>query len=366
MRAARPARRPARRGRASRRACGVQRAAAPVAGRPRRAVRAARAGAARARVAASARATAGQRGDAPRAAAPRRAVKRSGVKRVDDDRVELERPGSSRSDARSAPRLGDRELLGARDGDDRGLLRVGERRVDRRALARDRPAARRGGERARRAEHRDAVPGRGRVDDDEVVGVGARRAAVELGELPELADGQQLAHARRRGGEQAEDAAAGEDARRAAARQLVAQVLLERVLGVDRDVKQAGRELDLLERLAGRRRVERARDVAAARDLGDDRALARARGDEPERRRDRRLADAALAGDDEQAVVEQTLHVRLRVRVASGRPAIPKLPEWVGGRRVAACSLADSACSRGFPVRRSCRVCGACGEVRLV
>ena len=51
------------------------------------------------------------------------------------------------------------------------------------------------------------MPARGRVDDDEVVRLGAGRAALVLGELPQLPDGQQLAHARRRGGEVAEDPA---------------------------------------------------------------------------------------------------------------------------------------------------------------
>jgi hypothetical protein len=69
-------------------------------------------------------------------------------------------------------------------------------------------------------------------------------------------------------------------------------------------VKQAGCELGFGERL-GPRAVERRRDVAAARDLGDDRALARARGDEPERGGDRGLADAALAGDDDEPPREQ-------------------------------------------------------------
>ena len=65
-----------------------------------------------------------------------------------------------------------------------------------------------------------------------------------------------------------------------------------------------GSELDLLKR---RRAipVKRAGDIAAASDLGDNRALARARRDQPESRRDRRLADAALAGDDEQPPVQQ-------------------------------------------------------------
>jgi hypothetical protein len=66
-------------------------------------------------------------------------------------------------------------------------------------------------------------------------------------------------------------------------------------------VVQAGRELLLVHPLA----AQRARDVVAAGDLGDDRAQPAARGDEPERGGHRRLADAALAGDDDQLAIEQ-------------------------------------------------------------
>jgi hypothetical protein len=69
-------------------------------------------------------------------------------------------------------------------------------------------------------------------------------------------------------------------------------------------VEQARRQLGLRERLRALA-LERRRDVAAARDLGDDRALAGARGDEPERGGDRGLADAALAGDDDEPAREQ-------------------------------------------------------------
>jgi chromosome partitioning protein len=50
---------------------------------------------------------------------------------------------------------------------------------------------------------------------------------------------------------------------------------------------------------------QRARHVVARGDLGDDRAQAAARGDQPDRGRDCRLPDAALAGDDEQLLGEQ-------------------------------------------------------------
>ena len=82
---------------------------------------------------------------------------------------------------------------------------------------------------------------------------------------------------------------------------MVGEIQLHRALGIDRDVVQAGRELLLLNALT----AERARDVVAARHLGDDRAHAAARGDEPERGGHRRLAHPALAGDDHEVAVEQ-------------------------------------------------------------
>jgi len=69
-------------------------------------------------------------------------------------------------------------------------------------------------------------------------------------------------------------------------------------------VEEPRRDLRLGEGL-GALAVERRRDVAAARDLGDDRPLAGARGDEAERRGDRGLADAALARDDDEAPREE-------------------------------------------------------------
>ena len=64
--------------------------------------------------------------------------------------------------------------------------------------------------------------------------------------------------------------------------------------------------------------AQRARHVVAARDLGDDRAQPAARGDQAERRRDRRLADPALAGDDDEA-----------------RPSSPLTPRRPSSRRAA-------------------------------
>jgi hypothetical protein len=51
--------------------------------------------------------------------------------------------------------------------------------------------------------------------------------------------------------------------------------------------------------------VEDARGVLLRGDLADDRALALLGRAQPERDRDGRLADAALAGDEDQSLVEQ-------------------------------------------------------------
>jgi len=69
-------------------------------------------------------------------------------------------------------------------------------------------------------------------------------------------------------------------------------------------VVQAGRDLALVvtPRLGG---LQRARNVVARGDLGDDRAQPAPRGDEPDRGSDRRLPDAALPGDDEQLLGER-------------------------------------------------------------
>ena len=221
---------------------------------------------------------------------------------------------------------------GAGDRDDRRDLRVAERRVDDRRLARDRTRVRRAGERARRAEHRDAVPGGGRVDDHEVVGRRARGAAVELRELPELADGEQLAQPRRRRREEPEQAAAAQQPGGGATAAGRAGTPPSPARGRRR--RGTGRaRLGLRRAVAGVRCVEHPGDIGAPRDLGHHGPAPAARGLQPDRRRDRRLAHAALPGDDDEAVGEQTLHLRSRVRVAIRRARNPANPPngWVVG-----------------------------------
>jgi hypothetical protein len=71
---------------------------------------------------------------------------------------------------------------------------------------------------------------------------------------------------------------------------------------VDRDRPEVVRNLDLVEADLGT--PEGARGGLLATHLTDDRALAAGRGGEAQRDGNRRLADASLAGHEDQALVE--------------------------------------------------------------
>ena len=89
------------------------------------------------------------------------------------------------------------------------------------------------------------MAGRRGVDDHDVVGLGARRTTLVLGELPDLPDRQQLTQARCRRGDVTGGAARTDQLDEAARRKLVAQILLEREARVDGQRPQSGRELAL-------------------------------------------------------------------------------------------------------------------------
>src|SRR5680860_273583 len=107
-------------------------------------------------------------------------------------------------------RLVDRHLL--RQGDDRGagVLVIGDQAVELLRLGVDRADAGDRGEGARRLQEPDPLPGGGGVDDHQVVLASLLHLAVELGQLPDLADRDQLLEAGGGGGEVGEDAAADE------------------------------------------------------------------------------------------------------------------------------------------------------------
>ena len=101
--------------------------------------------------------------------------------------------------------------------------------------------------------------------------------------------------------------------------ELEAQVLLQRLLGVHRHGEEVGLDLAGLE--GGGPGLEEVGQVALGVDLADQGALALLRGQQGERRRDGRLADTALAGDEDQLAVEQ-IDGRGR-RIRSGAEADP-------------------------------------------
>ena len=74
------------------------------------------------------------------------------------------------------------------------------------------------------------------------------------------------------------------------------QVLLHRVLGVDRDREQLWRQLHLHEAIS--MVLERLLHALLTLELGDDRAQAAARGQQTERAGHGRFPHAALAGDE--------------------------------------------------------------------
>ena len=87
---------------------------------------------------------------------------------------------------------------------------------------------------------------------------------------------------------------------------LDAQVLVHRMIGIDRDREQVGGHLDLVEVLAPV--FEQPLDALLTGELGDHRAKSAARGQHPQHRGDGRLADAPLARDEHQPLVEEPWH----------------------------------------------------------
>src|SRR5437764_276584 len=108
------------------------------------------------------------------------------------------------------------------------------------AARRARPAAalpaRAGSPLARARTAPPPAAGGGRVDDHQVVRVRSRGPSGALGELPHLADAEQLAHPGRGHGERVEQPARSEHVADGA--DLHPQVLVHRVLGIDRDREQ--------------------------------------------------------------------------------------------------------------------------------
>ena len=209
---------------------------------------------------------------------------------VDDDAGEADgRLGGH--PAGQLERLGDRHLLGRRHRDEAGPGRVGEDVEHPVGLGADEADLDEVVDGLGGGELADDVAGGRRVDDDEVV--------VALADLvAELADGQDLPDARRGGGDEVERLGQRPDPADDRDLQVELEVLAQRRLGVHRHGEDAGRDLALGE--PGRRGLEERREVALGVDLAGQHPLPALGGQLGQRGGDRRLADAALAGDEDQ------------------------------------------------------------------
>ena len=120
--------------------------------------------------------------------------------------------------------------------------------------------------------------------------------------VAQLADGEDLLHAGRRVGDEVERARQRPDLAEQRDLHEQPQVLAQRVLGVHRHREQLWLDLARLERERGG--VEGGRQRTLGVHLAHQHTPAVACGEQRQRRRDRRLADTALAGDEDQPPVE--------------------------------------------------------------
>ena len=178
--------------------------------------------------------------------------------------------------------------------------------VDPPGLAGDRPDARDARVGRGRAEQREPVAGGGCVEDHEVErGPPVRRSSCARSQIFPIVTAR---HPGRGGGEQLEDAAAAEHARERAGAQLVAQPLLHRPPGIDREAVQIVLELDL--GAPGRSRRTCREPLAARPPRRPPRACRAARRRAPSAAATVRLAGAALARDEDAAVCRERCHAR--------------------------------------------------------
>ena len=226
------------------------------------------------------------------------------VARVDDHRVDrrllarelLVRARASRSPA--SPR-------GAH-GDHAGERAVGDRlprscRPGRRSARRARSRRR-----SRRLQEADAVSGRRRVDDHEVVGRARRAHGARAAPAPRSCP-YRAARACRGSPSRTRGTCGSPTARGRAAPTRSRRYSSIACCGIDRDREQVRSELHLARDLAVL--VEGPLGAIVAAQLGDDRPQAAARCQQTERRRDSRLADASLPGDEDQSALQQRGHL---------------------------------------------------------
>ena len=148
------------------------------------------------------------------------------------------------------------------------------------------------------------MPARRGVHDHQVVPAAAFYPSSRLGELPHLAEAEKLPHPGSGHRKHLEHLACAEEVSDAAG--LDVQVLLHCMLRIDGDREQARCQLDLRESAA--LAVEGPLKAALAGELDDDRTQTPSRRNQSERCRDGGLPDAALAGHEQQVLVEQAGH----------------------------------------------------------
>ncbi len=198
-------------------------------------------------------------------------------------------------------RLDDRHLLGRRDDDRARGAGVTEDVEHPAGLVADQADLDELVDGLGRGQLTDHVPAGDRVHDHQVV--------VALPHLvAELADRQDLAHAGRRAGDEVEGARQGTDAREQRHLELQPEVLLERLLGLHRHREEVGGNLPGFE--GDGPGLEERGQVALGVDLAHQSPLAAPGSQHPQARRHRRLADATLAGDEEETPIEQPVHAQ--------------------------------------------------------
>ena len=157
------------------------------------------------------------------------------------------------------PRLADQLLVNAERLADRHLLRhghehrsapavIGKQALDGARLFRDGPGAGDAGIGAGCPQQCYSVAARRRVDDHQVVAARAASLSPGLRQLPDLPDRHQLAQSGCGGGHVLEDRARAQEATEPPS--LQSQILLHRILRVDRHGRQAGCELALQEAIS--------------------------------------------------------------------------------------------------------------------
>ena len=200
-------------------------------------------------------------------------------------------------------RLVHRHLLGQRHRQHGGRAPVADELVEVARVLGHRPDLGDLGVGARRPQHGDAVAAGRRVHHARVERAVALVAPLHLRQLPDLAERDQLVQTGCRRGQVREDPAGVQQPRQPAGPQLVAQPLLLGVLGVQRERRQPLGHLGL--RVARRRLAEQPGDALLLGHLGDDRPPPGARAGQADGGGHGGLAHAALAGHEDQALVQE-------------------------------------------------------------